>query len=637
MVHEYFVQHAKQAELIGEKRRAALHSKSDAEAYVREVREKIQQCFGPWPEKTSLNPRITRKLERDSYTIENVIFESRPNFLVTANLYIPKGRPFPLPGVVGSCGHSNTGKSVAAYQSFAQALARQGYVTLIFDPIGQGERIQYVNDKLKPRHGTGVDEHHYAGNQQVLVGEFFGAWRAWDGIRALDYLLTRPEVDSQQVGITGNSGGGTMATMLCGVEQRWSMAAPSCFLTTFRHNLENELPTDPESCPPRALALGLDHADFIAALAPKPVILLGKEKDFFDVRGNEESFERLKGIYKLLGAEQNIQLFVGPTYHGYTQENREAMYRWFNHVTKVSEAQAEPPLTIEKDEMLWCSPHGQVAELKSRTVFSFIAETSQSLARQRGKPDIQSLSVVLTVMLKLPSRSGVPEYRILRPATARRYPLKYAATYAVETEPGIFAVVYRLDARALVSRPPRGAKWAILYISHHSADVELREEPIIGQVIKEEPSSAAFACDVRGIGESQPNTCGPKDFGNDYLYASQSIMLGVPYVGQKTHDVLRVIDWLKSNGHTEIHLVAKGWGALPATFAALLSTEVVQVTLKNALISYTDVAESEDYDWPLSSFIPGVLTKLDLLDCYRLLAAKKLRLLEPWDARVRKT
>src|SRR5262249_9393919 len=132
------------------------------------------------------------------------------------------------------------GKAGDTYQAFAQGLARQGYVVLIFDPIGQGERLQYVNDNLQPRMGIGVAEHNYAGNQQVLLGEAFAAWRAWDGIRALDYLLTRPEVDQRHIGITGNSGGGTLTTWLCGLEQRWTMAAPGCFVTTLRRNLENE-------------------------------------------------------------------------------------------------------------------------------------------------------------------------------------------------------------------------------------------------------------------------------------------------------------------------------------------------------------------------------------------------------------
>ena len=634
MVQEYFVVRVRDAERQGEARRASLSNRADAEAYVRDVRRRIKECFGPWPEKTPLNPRTTGTVERDAYRIEKVIFESRPGFLVTANLYVPRGRTFPLPGVVGTCGHSDNGKAAEPYQSFAQGLARLGYVTLIFDPIGQGERMQYVDENLKPRRGTGTSEHLYAGNQQFLTGEFFGSWRAWDGIRALDYLLTRPEVDATRIGVTGNSGGGTMTTWLCGVDQRWSMAAPGCFVTTFRRNLENELPADTEQCPPRALALGLDHSDFIAALAPKPVILLGKERDYFDARGLEEAFARLRRLYHLLGHEENIALFIGPTEHGYSQENREAMYRWFNRATRISDLTSEPPLTIEKDETLWCTPRGQVADLGSRPLFSFTRESSRRLKEARVRIGGEALKESVSVALKLPARTGVPEYRILRPSQSRGYPKKYSATYAVETEPGIYAIVYRLTDEPLMSRPPRGLKRAMLYVSHQSADMELREEPLIAELLRTEPESAAFACDVRGIGESRPDTCGTDSFrspyGSDYFYAVHSLMLDYPYVGQKTYDVLRVLDWLKAQGHTEIHLAGKGRGALPVTFAALLVEWVVQVTLKNALTSYSEVAESEEYHWPLSALLPGVLKRFDLPDCYHSLERKGLRQIEPW-------
>jgi dienelactone hydrolase len=252
MVQEYFVKNVRRVEQQADKRRAALKTRVDAQAYVQDVREKIQQSFGPWPEKTPLKSRITGVVERADYKIEKIIFESRPNFLVTANLYVPKGRKFPLPAVVGTCGHSSNGKASELYQSFSQGLARQGYIVLIFDPLGQGERLQYPDENLKSKIGVGVREHLYAGNQQFLVGDFLGSWRAWDGIRALDYLLTRKEVDPKHIGVTGNSGGGTMTTWLCGVENRWTMAAPSCFVITFRRNLANELPADTEQCPPRA-------------------------------------------------------------------------------------------------------------------------------------------------------------------------------------------------------------------------------------------------------------------------------------------------------------------------------------------------------------------------------------------------
>lgn len=634
MVHEWFVSQVKAAEQRGLAIKNNLRTQADAEAYVRDVRKRIATAFGPFPEKTPLNPKVTRVTERETYRIENVIFESRPEFYVTANLYVPKGFQGPRPGVVGSCGHSSNGKAAEAYQSFAQGLCRLGYVVLIFDPIGQGERLQYVDEKWKPRRNIGVSEHLYAGNQQFLVGEFFGSWRAWDGIRALDYLLTRPEVDPKHVGITGNSGGGTMSTWLCGVEERWTMAAPSCFVTTFRRNLENELPADTEQCPPRALALGLDHDDFLAAMAPKPVIVLAKERDFFDVRGSQEAFDRLKKLYTLLGKPDNVSLFVGPTDHGYSQENREAMYRWFHRATGAGAVEAEPKITVETDATLQCTPSGQVAELASRNVFAFTRELAQGQVRQRRqRHTIESLGQAVAHSLRLPKREKAPDYRILRPIGPRGYPLATGSNYAVETEPGVFAIVTQLHALRHMSRPPRGQGKAILYVSHHSADAELRSEPLVRELMASEKETPFFACDVRGIGDSRPNTCGVDQFlrpyGNDYFYAIHSIMLDRPYVGQKTHDVLSVLDWLADHGYTEVHLAALQWGTLPAAFAALLSQHVTKVTLKQALTSYEAIATQEEYDWPLSTFVPGPLTQFDLPQVYEALRSKQLTQLEP--------
>src|SRR5205814_10307751 len=160
---------------------------------------------------------------------------------------------------------------------------------------------------------------------------------------------------------------------------------------------------------------------------------------------------------------------------------------------------------------------------------------------------------------------------------------------------------------------------AVLYVSHHSADAELRSEPLIPEVLKAEAGATFYACDVRGIGESRPDTCGTNSFltpyGCDYFYAIHSLMLDRPYPGQKTFDLLRVLEWLRDVGHREVHLVAKGWGTIPATFAAVLSDLVKRVTLKNALTSYEDIARSELYGWPLSSVVPGVLSAFDLPDC----------------------
>jgi pimeloyl-ACP methyl ester carboxylesterase len=203
----------------------------------------------------------------------------------------------------------------------------------------------------------------------------------------------------------------------------------------------------------------------------------------------------------------------------------------------------------------------------------------------------------------------------------------------VETDPGVHAIVYRLTREPLLSRPPRETSKAILYISHESADDELRNERLIRDLLEAEPGAAFHTCDVRGVGDSEPQTTNVNDRGEystDYFYSSHAAMLDYPYLGQRTFDVLRVLDWLNAWGYEEVHLAAKGYGALPATFASVLSPHVVQVTLKHALSSYSAVAEARDYRWPLSALPRGVLTRFDLPDCYRELKKKNLTLLEPW-------
>lgn len=637
MVQEYLVQQVRAIEARNQATYASLQSQSDAEAYVKSVRDRIAECFGPMPEKTPLNAGVVKSLQRDKYRIENVIFESRPGFLVTGNLYLPMGKREPLPAVLGVCGHSTNGKAAEAYQSFSQSLARQGFVVFIIDPIGQGERLQYVNGSSKPRYPIGTGEHIQMGNQQTLVGEFLGSWFAWDGIRGLDYLLSRPEVDPKAIGVTGNSGGGTQTTWLCGLESRWTMAAPACFVTSFLRNLENELPADTEQCPPKVLALGLDHADFLAALAPKPTLILAQEKDYFDARGAESAHSRLKKLYQRLGQPDITALHIGPDYHGYSKGNREAMVRFFAAVTGGTAADSEPALTIETDETLQCTSDGQVARMGSRSVASFTRERSQQLARSRQPLDAADLRSAIAEVLKLPSERGPLSYRILRSVGDRRYPVKYYCTYAVETEPGIQSLVTRLSDEQLMSRPPRGAKRAVLYVAHRSADEELRSEPLVAELLKDEPEAAFYACDVRGIGESQPDVCGADQFlrpyGSDYFHAAHSLMLDRPYLGQKTYDVIRVVEWLRQQGHEEVHLVGRGWGALPATFAAVLCNEVRQVTLKNCLTSFAEIAETEDYRWPYAVMLPGVLKRFDLPDCKAALQSKQLSDRDPWGAK----
>ena len=635
MVHNYYDAKLRGIEKRALERKMSLKTEAEAKEYVADVQGRIARAFAPLPkEKSPLKARITGTLEREGYSVEKVIFESRPGFLVTAHLYLPEGasKDSPVPGVVGTCGHSTNGKNAEAYQAFAQGLARLGTACLIYDPIGQGERSQYLDEDHERIYRGATHEHNMAGNQQELVGEFLGSWRAWDGIRALDYLLERPEIDPEHVGVTGNSGGGTMTTWLLGVEQRWTMGAPACFVTTWRRNFENELPQDNEQCPPRSLALGLDHDDYLAAMAPKPIIILAKEKDYFDARGSEETLERLRHLYGLLGAEENIQLHIGPTTHGYSQENREAMYRFFNSVTGVSDAQTEPALTIEDDETLYCTPTGQVSvDPGSKTVFHFTAAKAKKLQQQRQEKALKGDALRATVRktLRLPEiAEAPPRVRIVRAIGGnRKYPAPYWINYAVQSEPGIEAVCTMLGTERLYSRPPRFEKEkggrVRLWIANQSSDLELREDPDLRSWMEEgEEGILRLSCDVRGVGESLPITAGANPhgyYGADYFYAAYANMMNRPYLGGKVWDVLRTIDFLSRYGWDEIEIAGRDRGALVAALAGVLDTRIHKVTLHDQLASWHSVATDEHYEWPLSHMIFGVLRDWDLPEVYEAL------------------
>jgi hypothetical protein len=315
------------------------------------------------------------------------------------------------------------------------------------------------------------------------------------------------------VGVTGNSGGGTQTTWLCGLEQRWAMAAPSCFVTTFRRNAENELPADTEQCPPRVLALDLDHSDFLAAQAPRPVMILAQEKDYFDARGATEAHQRLARLYDLLGHPGGARLHIGGDYHGYSQVNREGMYRFFNEISGASDAQTEPALVIEKDETLWCLPGGQAgSDGQARTIFSFTRELAQQLTAARPSSQGEALQKAVREVLKIPAAQGVPDYRILRTISGRQYPAKGYCSYAVETEPGIHALVTRLHEDTSPPARPRAASAPCSTSPTAPPMPNCAPSRWWPTSSKEEADADFYACDLRGIGDSQPDICGVNQF-----------------------------------------------------------------------------------------------------------------------------
>jgi len=642
MVQEYVTARLRENYRSNHARVMSLKTREHALAYCAEVRDKVAGVFGPWPERTPLNLRITGELDRGAYRVRKLLFDSRPGFTVSANLYVPQGHDGPRPAVLSPCGHTWLAKAGECYQEYSQALVRMGYIVLIFDPMGQAERLQYLDGKGESIFGPGptypsVKEHSVMDRQMSLTGDWIGRWFVWDGIRALDVLLAQEGVDPSRVGVTGVSGGGTMSAYAVACDERIAMSAPCCWVSSWYHNGTNEEPIDAEQCPPGILAVGLEHSDLLLARAPNPVILLTEEQDFFDQRGSLEAFERIRHVYGLLGAEEAAAYYVGPREHGYWKGAREAMCAFFNRHTGVDAPSPESALTLEEPEALRCTPGGQVSDLPgAKTVPVLTAEQARTLSTERGAPGGRELVRRVQSLLDLPRRDAPPEYRILRSWNARGYARPHANQFVIETDGtyGAHVVVTKLEDEVRRARPGRGDGPAVLYLPHLSSDRELREDERVRGLSRTE--DAFFACDYRGIGESRPDTCRPDSFfdlyGSDYHYASMASLFGESYVAWRVHDVLSTLDWMSLFGYDKVTLVAQGWGTIPGALAALLDDRVCRVTLIHAPTSYSELAKTGMQAWPFSAMLPGVLKAFDLPDIYQALAERELEIIEPWDA-----
>ncbi len=275
-----------------EEKIAGLQTLSDWQERQELIKETLSDIVGPFPEKTPLNPRIVRTIDKGSYRVEHVIFESQPRFYVTSSLYLPgslkkKNRN---PVIIYCSGHSAEGYRNAVYQHVILNLVKKGFIVFAFDPVGQGERLEYYDvNEGKSVIGGPTSEHSYPGAQAFLTGSSQARYMIWDGIRAVDYLLTRKEVDPSRIGITGRSGGGTQSAYIAAFDNRIFAAAPENYLTNYTRLLQSIGPQDAEQNLFNLISRGLDHPDFLIIRAPKPALMITTTGDMFSIQGAMET------------------------------------------------------------------------------------------------------------------------------------------------------------------------------------------------------------------------------------------------------------------------------------------------------------------------------------------------------------
>ena len=305
----------------------ALESAESISAYQKKRRDFLRWTLGEMPRRTPLNARVTGTIKDDGFTIEKVLFESQPGFHVTGNLYRPQGKG-PFPAILHPCGHTENGKAAGVYQNANRLLVQHGFIVLCFDPVGQGERKQIFDDVGKPMYRAS-SEHQHLGMAPILLGRSIASYMVWDGVRAIDYLQSRPDVDGKRIGCTGNSGGGNMTSYLMAYDDRIAAAAPGCFMTTHRRKNESPGPGDAEQNLFAQIRAGFDHPDFIITRAPKPTLILSATQDFVPIEGTWEAFRQAKRVYTRLGYPQHVELIEANEKHGFSRRLREGAVRFF--------------------------------------------------------------------------------------------------------------------------------------------------------------------------------------------------------------------------------------------------------------------------------------------------------------------
>jgi dienelactone hydrolase len=540
-----------------------------------QVRRRTRLLLGPDPGPVALRAQTTRRLERDGYFIENVVFQSRPDFWVTANLYVPATGRGPFPAILSPCGHYEVSRMHPDYQRAYQTMVRAGFVVLACDPIGQAERSEF--------HGAeglrSVDEHTLAGQLLLLFNDSLTGYMVRDGQAGLDYLASRPEVDAARLGCAGHSGGGTVALYLSVVEPRIKVIAIHEGGTFHRWPLK----LDAGKWPPisdveqnlfGSAKYGIDVCDLHAALAPRP--LLATIENYGPVFA--ETAAHLRDRYRALGVPAHFATEQAQARHAWTPKLRLANARWFcRHFLGVDGPVEETGLRTESNEDLQCLP-----ARRGETVFSLLRRRGESLpARRIVTP------AAIRDAIRLP-RDASPELLASRWTPGAGRPVLALATPARAGCP-----VLSLDVRGTGETAP--------------------------------PAPAG----------QPPNIYTPTLFSADSAAAYTAWFMDESLLGMRVRDVLWGVGELlrRVPDHRAVEIDAAGPAAVWALFAMALDPRIVRGTFTDALPSYRSLLLAGKYAWNASVLERGILNHFDLPDVLASIAPREVLITPRADGR----
>jgi cephalosporin-C deacetylase-like acetyl esterase len=647
---------------------ASIHTRADAEARQAEVREKIMSLVGSLPERTPLNPRILGSTQGDGFRIEKVLFDSQPNFPVTALLYIPDGAPAggKHAAILMTPGHYLESKAIDF--NTAALFARNGFVVLSYDPIGQGERLQYP-DPANP--GTSLatrstGEHGEASLQPMLIGDTFARYVVWDAIRGIDYLSQLPEVDQKRIGAFGCSGGGAISALAGALDTRIAAIGAACYITSFDTLLPALGAQEGEQSEPRFIASGLDFPDWIESAAPRPYAVVATYSDMFPFAGTRASVIEARRFYSLFdpasagtspgdasaatpptptGPALNVdttniipptaalQFITGPGGHGALAPIMEKILSFFlrNLIPEATDPHPllPPPFrgpnsaSLPKNA-LRVTPTGQVLTSypNSETVFT--------LNRKRAARVIPVRRSALT------GDELAAAIRAITGAEARPASFKPdAESLAAKSGPFVLRTDSGIELQGELAVPSSaGRHSAVLLLVPDS----INADSPIARANKARFDALAAAGNVVLAITPRPSPPGSDDMkspilGPFYLLSLRADLVGRTLVGLRIDDVIRATDYLAARADVDpakIAAVGSGHMGLVLLHAAVLDSRIKHVAVDHVLSSYRSLLDASLPIGAPEDELPGVLLRYDIPDLAKFLGTR-LKETEPLD------
>ena len=588
--------------------------------------------LGQEPQRTALNARITASHDLDGYVLENLIFESRPGFPVTANLYLPKtASSRKRAAVVCPIGHYlGPGKATTDIQARCIKLAKMGMVVLVYDAVGQGERMIPGNI------------HHEAGWALLPTGQTIAGWMVWDSMRAIDYLLTLPEVDPERIGITGNSGGGLNTLFTSALDPRIRAAVVAGYTFEFNnwlkyggsHCTDTQLP---------GLFRSMEWFEIAGLIAPRALMMMQGELDnTFQISGARRTGRRVEALYTLIGHGANARFVELPgEQHAYSRPYRERMYGWMalhllgqGNGDPIPEGDVEP--LAERDPRLLCDPDGTIVPKSATAVDLARKDAMDALSHLPGRSDAQRLVRELTA-----------------PPEEQPHLLRWETAERLDVPGGILEKLYYVSedgeyVPALLWLPPqRGSTVRVVIIVDDRGKQAVAEsglvEPLLGA------GFAVFSPDLRGRGETLGRV--GKEHDNNFRLVANQILFGQPVAGRRGFDLIRAVDFLKLRKDVSIGdlaLLGVGDEAPAALLAGAADDRIRRLGLagydhsfvsqmqpmvakdKREMVDRWNSAErtghinGPDYAVEMGSVIPRVLETADVPDLISLIAPRKV-------------